>query len=170
MIATPEECEKALAKRKEENDLFAEFLKKKALEAPVTVLMALHEQCARFAAIVDCTTCGKCCACPGIDLTPVDERRLATHFCQTDAVFIDKHLTVTDNGFRFKSVPCVFLDGKKCSVYKARPAVCHRFPYLDLTFLLENVTHLQLDQLWNRAERCPIVSNAVEAMKQDLGA
>ncbi len=61
---------------------------------------------------------------------------------------------------------CVFLEGNLCSVYDVRPHTCALFPHL------ARGAGSLVSRLWEMPDRacyCPIVYNALEAWKADLG-
>lgn len=62
-----------------------------------------------------------------------DLERLASHFNESEEEFAAKHTRFVDDGYalldREGSYDCTFLEGKKCSVYEARPTQCRTFPW-----------------------------------------
>ena len=60
---------------------------------------------------------------------------------------------------------CVFLDGKTCTVYDARPETCQRFPHV-----VRGAGSIasRMWQFVDRACYCPIVYNSMEAFKKEL--
>ncbi len=83
----------------------------------------------------ECQGSGKCCTSRGnygyVYVALADRRRFAKHFGMTTAAFTTKYCTKTDGWFHlnFPEKDCGFLDGKKCSVYDARPAQCRTWPF-----------------------------------------
>ena len=61
---------------------------------------------------------------------------------------------------------CVFLDGNLCSVYEARPSTCVDFPHLVRG--AGSLVH-RMWQMIDRACYCPIVYNALEGFKEEVG-
>jgi len=79
--------------------------------------------------------CGKCCTRHGeydyVYLTRDDVVRLAAHFELTVAKF-KARWTRKDDGhtiLKMDEPACPFLDGTRCTVYRARPAQCSTFPF-----------------------------------------
>ena len=87
----------------------------------------------------DCLKCpGYCCSYPVIEVTPADVTRLARHFDLPEAEAAKKF---TKSAHGYKSVLrrktdehfgriCRFFDTveRRCTVYKARPSACRKFP------------------------------------------
>ncbi|HSX13740.1 MAG TPA: YkgJ family cysteine cluster protein [Chlamydiales bacterium] len=82
-----------------------------------------------------CTGCGGCCTGePGyVFLSLEDLDRLAQHMNCSPQEFTTKYTRYVDGGYALLDRPttydCIFLDGKKCSVYEARPVQCRTFPW-----------------------------------------
>jgi Fe-S-cluster containining protein len=83
----------------------------------------------------ECQGSGHCCTSRGeygyVYLTRQDRRVLADHLKLTLPELKAKHLEVTDGHVHFKDPDkdCVFLDGKRCSIYEARPTQCRTWPF-----------------------------------------
>jgi len=88
--------------------------------------------------LYDCSTCpAYCCSYDRIIVTKRDVNRLAKHFGVDDETALNRFTKVVDGeqvlrhqkDEIFGSV-CMFLDVKtrRCSVYEARPGVCHEYP------------------------------------------
>jgi Fe-S-cluster containining protein len=84
----------------------------------------------------ECQGSGKCCVSHGeygyVYLTLEDRRAMARHFGLATREFTRKFCDKDSNGYwkvaDFQEA-CRFLDGKKCSVYRARPAQCRTWPF-----------------------------------------
>lgn len=83
-----------------------------------------------------CTECGKCCTgTPGI--VWVSEKELLAMAEQVDLApedFALKYLRVVNGRMALleksdKSYDCIFLDGKRCTIYETRPKQCSTFPW-----------------------------------------
>lgn len=81
-----------------------------------------------------CTECGACCTGgPGaVWLSEEDSKRLALHlqipleeFYKTYTRLIDNKRSLIERA----NYDCIFLNGKKCGVYGARPVQCQTFPF-----------------------------------------
>ncbi len=60
-----------------------------------------------------------------------DRRRFAKHFKMPTRQFTREYCSKTDGWFHLKDLdgPCVFLEGKQCSAYEARPIQCRTWPF-----------------------------------------
>lgn len=82
-----------------------------------------------------CTECGKCCTgAPGyVWLTEEDIKTLAEHLQISVDVFLKTYTRLVDQKRSLTECPttfdCVFLKGKRCTVYEARPSQCKKFPW-----------------------------------------
>jgi uncharacterized protein len=83
----------------------------------------------------ECQGTGRCCMSRGaygfVYLTLADRRRLARHFDMPTRAFTLAHCANTDGHFHLKQPDrdCLFLDGKRCLVYEARPLQCRTWPF-----------------------------------------
>lgn len=82
-----------------------------------------------------CTGCGKCCTGSSgyVYLSQLDLERLAGFFKQPVGAFV-RTSTQMVNGRRAlinrrHSTDCVFLAGRTCTVYDARPVQCRTYPW-----------------------------------------
>ncbi|MGI9341562.1 MAG: YkgJ family cysteine cluster protein [Gammaproteobacteria bacterium] len=82
-----------------------------------------------------CQGSGKCCVSYGANhyvyVTLEDRRRLAAATKLPTRQFTRKYCTKRDGLFHLVGYegPCVFLDGRRCSVYEARPTQCRTWPF-----------------------------------------
>lgn len=112
---------------------------------------------------VDCTACGNCCQSLDVYLTPGDVRRLAEGV-DVPADTIEARLVDRDRAAQveewgvFKQKPCLFLCGKRCSVYPHRPDSCRAYPVFTPDF------RWTLDEIAAGAGMCPIIYNVLEAV------
>lgn len=85
----------------------------------------------------ECQGSGKCCTSHGefgfVYVTLEDRRRFADHFGITTSEFTKKYCEQKSGIWHLierKGNPdCLFLEGKKCGVYKARPTQCRTWPF-----------------------------------------
>lgn len=82
-----------------------------------------------------CQGSGKCCVSYGshhyVYVTLEDRRRLAATLNMPTRQFTRKYCAKTDGLFHLVmgEDPCVFLDGRRCSVYEGRPTQCRTWPF-----------------------------------------
>ena len=102
----------------------------------------------------ECTGCGECCRARGsygyIYVALEERRRLAKHLGLKTRAFTLKYCEKTDGFFHLRNPAnnCEFLDGSRCTVYKARPQQCRTWP-----FWRENMSR----EVWSREVKrdCP---------------
>jgi Fe-S-cluster containining protein len=88
--------------------------------------------------LYDCLKCpAYCCSYDRIIVNGHDIRRLAKHFNITAEQAIDRFTKLVENERVLRHQKdeiygsiCMFIDKKtrRCSIYKARPGVCHEYP------------------------------------------
>ena len=154
-------------KKRDENFRFRSFMKSRDHSDRILRRIAegIQEQ-------IDCTQCANCCKTSTTEVTERDIEKLARHFRITAERFIaDYTMLEKDEGMmtrvlKFTEGPgCVFLEGKLCSVYDARPGICPRYPHL-----VRGNGYIA-SRMWSfvdRASVCPIVYNSLEAFKDEL--
>lgn len=82
-----------------------------------------------------CQGSGKCCVSRGgygyVYLTLEDRRRLARALGLGTAQFTRRYCAKTDGYVHLRETgpDCVFLEGKRCGVYEARPTQCRTWPF-----------------------------------------
>jgi len=119
---------------------------------------------------IDCTQCGNCCLTSTTGVSGRDIERLAAHLGVTREQFIAEYTAkdAEEGGLNLRfsqESGCVFLEGKRCRVYEARPAICVRYPHL------VRGNGSIASRMWSivdRASLCPIVYNSLEAFKEEL--
>ena len=90
-----------------------------------------YEEGIRF----ECQGSGKCCTSRGsygfVYVTAADRKRFAKFFGLTTATFTRKYCATTEGHIHLKNpeADCSFLNGKRCSVYEARPSQCRTWPF-----------------------------------------
>ena len=152
-------------KKRDENERFRKFMKVRGHNADRTlrhIAEGIEEQ-------IDCTQCANCCKVASTTVNDRDVERLAKFLRMPLSKFLAEYTVETpDEGRilkRSKQTGCVFLDGKLCSVYEARPETCQRFPHM------VRGTGSIASRMWefiDRASYCPIVYNSMEAFKDEL--
>jgi Fe-S-cluster containining protein len=118
---------------------------------------------------IDCTSCANCCRVATTQVTERDIERLSKFIGMPGSEFAREYTVETpDEGRILKRNEdgCVFLTGKLCSVYEARPHTCEFFPHL----VKGNGSFIS--RMWQMADRavyCPIVYNSLELFKTETG-
>jgi uncharacterized protein len=115
---------------------------------------------------IDCRQCAECCRVSDVPLAERDIERLTRFLGISEKGFLGKYTARGEDNVLIlrRDVPagCVFLSGKDCTVYEARPGNCERFP---------NVVRGNgsiVSRMWqfvDRATYCPIVYNWMETVK-----
>ena len=101
-----------------------------------------------------CQGCGECCRTRGkhgfVYVSLPERRRLARHLRLATRVFTLRFCEKSNGFFQLRSIgkDCVFLEGNRCRVHRARPEQCKTWP-----FWPENLTKTA----WSRdvAAECP---------------
>lgn len=117
-------------KSKERVKVYKGFLEKANKNAVLKALPDLHETAFEQ---VDCLSCGNCCKGYSPRFKTPDIKRISKVLGLRESVFIDKYLTIDQEGdYVLISKPCPFLGADNfCSIYEDRPSDCKRFPYTD---------------------------------------
>jgi Fe-S-cluster containining protein len=119
---------------------------------------------------IDCTACANCCKVATAVLSDRDIERLEKHLRISPARFLSEYTFESEEEGRIlkrsDEKGCIFLNGTSCSVYEARPDACERFPHLVRG---HGSIVSRMWQFVDRACYCPIVYNALEAFKRQLG-
>lgn len=83
-----------------------------------------------------CTECGKCCTgAPGCVWVSEEEIiAMAEELDMEIETFCKRYIRQIDGRLALKELPgdsyaCVFLQGKRCRVYRTRPKQCRTFPW-----------------------------------------
>ncbi len=82
-----------------------------------------------------CTGCGQCCtgASGAVYLSELDVERLSSALKLSRDEFIGRYTQWSDTELALTDKPesseCIFLSGKTCSVYDARPTQCRTYPF-----------------------------------------
>ena len=85
----------------------------------------------------ECQGSSNCCVSHGkygfVYLSKKDLKKIATFFNLSILKFVNKFCDYTDNFLHLKETKkngdCIFLNKKKCSIYKARPIQCRTWPF-----------------------------------------
>jgi Fe-S-cluster containining protein len=152
-------------KKRDENSRFRRFLKSRDHSDRILRRIAegIEEQ-------IDCTQCANCCKVATVQLSERDVERLAKYLRISQEKFLAEYTLESEEEGRIlrrdDRTGCVFLDGRTCTVYDARPDTCQRFPHL-----VRGAGSIasRMWQFVDRAVYCPIVYNSLEAFKEELG-
>ena len=148
----------AAAEKEEENDLFREFLKSQ--DSGETDIVA-HRLNREIEPQIDCTQCGNCCKSLMITVTSEDCAVLAPELQLTTEQFKEKYTVAGLSGnLVISNVPCHFLEGTKCTVYKHRFSDCRNFPGIHHPHFASRSFSMLMHY-----GRCPIVYNVWEQLK-----
>jgi len=153
---------KTLAKKRDaENWRFRTFLKEKNSKTVDKKMEKIYREVAQN---IDCRTCGNCCR----ELTPKIEPSEFEFFTEllnysTVEQYITEKLTLDDEEYCHKDMPCVFLKDNICTIYENRPANCKSYPHI----INGNLTSRLMKVIENYSI-CPIVFNAFEMLKDEL--
>ncbi len=150
-------------KSKERAKVYKDFLAKANKNAVLKALPDLHESAFEK---VDCLSCGNCCKGYSPRFKTPDIKRISKALGLRESVFIDKYLTIDQEGdYVLISKPCPFLgDNNFCSIYEDRPSDCKRFPYTDEdVFIKRQVLTLK------NSSFCPAVYFVLEKLTAQLG-
>jgi Fe-S-cluster containining protein len=106
-----------------------------------------------------CTGCGQCCTgSPGyVFVDDAEMQAMADTLNIPLDEFTKRYVRRVGNQFSLKERPvsydCVFLEGKRCTVYHARPKQCRTFPWWQ--------DNLSTPQEWQEAaKRCEGINHA----------
>lgn len=145
----------------EENDRFKDFLKEGNHEEIDKKVSQLN---ATITPKIDCTLCGNCCKSLMITVTNAEADLLSDHLHLSrdtfDSQFLEKGI---HNRMIINQIPCHFLHENKCRVYEHRFEGCKEFPGLHLPNFKN-----RLFTTFMHYERCPIIFNVVEQLKDEL--
>lgn len=147
----------------DENISFRSFLKSQDAEKIDRIVHKLHGD---ISSQIDCRECGNCCKVYETSITDADIEKMAGIKAMTKEDFISRYVKKDsfDNTLYLKDTPCIFLDGKVCSIYADRPQECRSYPHTHKKGFISRT----LGVIENY-ETCPIVFNLYESLKAQLG-
>lgn len=120
---------------------------------------------------VDCTACANCCRHSEVPVNKSEIESIAWHVGTTPEA-VAHFYTVPDpeapasRTLLNSGEGCVFLDGKLCMIYEARPKTCRNFPHVAV---LTHSLGSRPSSLAHWAALCPIIYNALESYKHLTG-
>jgi len=144
--------------RSDENDSFRVYLQNRDSKM---IDQMVHELNATIEPLIDCTACGACCNGLMINVTQPELEAVAAHLNTTESAFKEQHIEESLGGMMImNTIPCHFLNEKKCSIYNNRFKECRDFPHLHKP----NFTDRLFGTLMHYSI-CPIIFNVVEQLK-----
>jgi uncharacterized protein len=153
--------EQAALDKEEENFHFKQFLSRQDADMIDASVHALNEV---ISAQVDCTSCGNCCQSLMINVTEPESEALAAHLALPVTDFKEKYIETSLQGDMIvNTIPCHFLNNRRCTVYEYRFAECRNFPGLH-----QPDFNGRLFSTFMHYGRCPIIYNVVEELKVTL--
>ena len=145
-----------------ENDRFKLFVKESNGDQIDSMVDQINET---VSTQIDCTSCGNCCKSLLVLVSDSEATNLSKHLGQSRADFDKIHLEKGSNALMImNSMPCHFLSENKCTVYDHRFEGCREFPALHLPNFKN-----RLFTTFMHYDRCPIIFNVVEQLKDVLG-
>ncbi len=154
--------EKLSIQRENENFRFRSFLKGLDSRKVDRIVQRLHKE---ITSQIDCLECGNCCHSLTPTVTSEEISYLAALENMDEETFETQYLDIDQfQGSKFlKALPCKYLNGKECTIYKDRPADCHSYPHTHKW----GFTRRTLSVISNYGI-CPIVFNILENLKIQL--
>lgn len=150
--------------KREENERLRKHMKRH-----VFVERALRRIALGIEESIDCTECANCCRVATTKINERDVLKLAKFLRIKPGQFLRDYCQESEEEGvvlkRSDETGCIFLDGKTCTVYEARPGTCEDFPHT-----VRGAGSL-LSRMWempDRATYCPIVYNTLEAFKPEV--
>ncbi len=149
-------------KKEEENDAFRSFMKNMDGDMLDKTVQQLNEI---IAPQIDCTACGACCSHLMINVTVEECEKVSANLNINAATFKQQYIEESLQGkMIINTIPCHFLEEKKCTVYAERFEECREFPHLHKSNfkgrLFGTLVHYAL---------CPIIFNVIEELKLKIG-
>jgi Fe-S-cluster containining protein len=144
-----------------ENDRFRVFVQERNNEQIDSMVSQLNEA---ISPRINCTSCGNCCKSLMVLISEEEANNLSAHLRQPRASFDEQYLEKGSNGLMIMNrMPCHFLSDNKCTVYEHRFEGCKEFPALHLPNFKK-----RLFTTFMHYERCPIIFNVVEELKNQM--
>ena len=139
---------------------FIAFLKQQDPQEVDKLVFELNEE---IAPGIDCTSCGNCCKSLMINVTADEAKSVADHLAISAEKFEEKFLEKGSSLMVVNTIPCYFLADNKCTIYEHRFAGCREFPALHLPGITK-----RLFTIFMHYDRCPIISNVMDAVEERL--
>jgi hypothetical protein len=167
LITDLNDIKRLAAERADEFDVMRHYLAFRDDLTDEQIDALVDEIAAPIVKAIDCTQCGNCCRSLDVYLVPDDAQRLANGLHIPLDEIETRHIEhedaqKVDEWGKFRMSPCVFLQGKLCSVYEHRPETCRTYPVFTPDF------RWTLDNTIAGATLCPIIYNVLVAAVQKL--
>lgn len=158
-IPKPEDLKDLANRRKRENLLLINQLRKQTHSDLDLAIHTLHEL---FFAEYNCLDCANCCKTISPIITYRDMDKISKSLGLKPGAFREKYLHEDEEGdFVFNTAPCPFLGkDRHCSVYESRPKACREYPHTDR----KNMYQI-LDLCMKNTFSCPVVYAIFEKLK-----
>ena len=148
--------------KQEENDHFRGFVKQFSGVHLDELVFDINQM---VSDAVDCTTCGNCCNSLMINVTKPEIGLLAQHLNRTEEEIKETFVEESHSGnFVINTIPCHFLNEKKCTIYEARFSECREFPHLHKPGFKDRLLGTLLHY-----GSCPIIYNVIDEVKSKTG-
>ncbi len=146
-------------KNKAEYKALAKKLKR---TKPKNLDKTVHELHDKVFEKIDCLDCANCCKTTSPTFYERDIDRLSKHLKLKPSSFIDKYLSVDEDGdYVLTTAPCPFLDYENyCTVYESRPLACREYPHTNRKRFYQI-----LDLSLINTSICPAVADVFERLK-----
>ena len=114
-----------------------------------------------------CEKCGRCCICINpIVITQIEAQKISKKEKKPVSEFV--------NGLSIKKEkyePCLFLEGKDCSIYDLRPTSCKTYPFLQITKRSYEISSkYQRVIIGGVPPKCPAILKVLSLFEKNFGA
>jgi Fe-S-cluster containining protein len=114
---------------------------------------------------ISCTSCGNCCKSLMVNIDEDEANLLSAHLGKNRVDFDEAYISRGESGrMVINAIPCHFLVENSCSVYEYRFAGCREFPAFHVPDF-----NKRLFTTYMHYDRCPIIFNVIETLKDELG-
>ncbi|XVJ65381.1 MAG: YkgJ family cysteine cluster protein [Lacibacter sp.] len=145
-----------------ENLAFTEYLKVRNSEEVDAAVQQLNKA---IEPQIDCTQCGNCCKSLMVNITNEEADRAAAHLHMSRISFDETYVEKGSHELMIMNrMPCAFLSNNACTIYEHRFAGCREFPALHLPEFNKRLFTVMMHY-----DRCPIIYNVMEALKETTG-
>lgn len=119
-----------------------------------------------------CTECGACCTGgPGYVWVTVEEiKKIADHLSLSVDAFSQKYIRKIYKRFSLiekQNFDCIFLEGKRCSIYEVRPNQCRNYPFWDTILVSKEKWEEEKKYCEGISEQAPLITLATIEKKRN---